>query len=161
MGYLREGKYYFKASVVISISKPPLPNLGLLFLPTRVTSKVSCTRSTTSRTHLKVLRTGQICRILASCTLLLVVAHCFFNLLLSTRTLDLLRQCSYHMEEQQTTDRHIALSTTEAELADFVSFVRSVRHTMRILHSMGLPHYGVNTFEDNRSSTAICTNNVT
>ena len=51
----------------------PLPNLGLLFLQTRRTSKFSCTRSATSRTHLKGLRTGRICRILASCTLLPVV----------------------------------------------------------------------------------------
>ena len=76
MGYLRRGKYYFRASVVISLCKPPLPNLDLLFLPTRRTSKVICTRSTTSRTNLKVLRTGRICGILASCTLLLVVTSC-------------------------------------------------------------------------------------
>ena len=56
--------------------------------------------------------------------------------------------------------RTIALSTTEAELDSFVSCVRSVLHTMRILDSMGSPQHGVNIFEDNRSTIAICTNNM-
>jgi hypothetical protein len=45
--------------------------------------------------------------------------------------------------------RTIALSTTEAELDSFVSCVRSVLDTMRILESMGSPQHVVNIFEDN------------
>ena len=56
--------------------------------------------------------------------------------------------------------RTIALSTTEAEVDSFVSCVRSVLHTMRILDSMGSPQHGVSIFEDNRSTIAICTNNM-
>jgi hypothetical protein len=52
----------------------------------------------------------------------------------------------------------IALSTTEDELDNFVRCVRSVLHTMRILENMGSPQHGV--FEDNRSTIAICTNNM-
>jgi hypothetical protein len=54
----------------------------------------------------------------------------------------------------------INLSTTEAELDSFVSCVRSVLHTMRILDSMGSPQHRVSIFEDNRSTIAICTNNM-
>ena len=56
--------------------------------------------------------------------------------------------------------RTIDLSTTEAELDSFVSCVRSVLFTMRILESMGSPQHGVNMFEVNRSTIAICTNNM-
>jgi hypothetical protein len=56
--------------------------------------------------------------------------------------------------------RTIAFSTTEAELDSFVSCVRSVLLTMRILENMGSPQHSVNIFEDNRSTIAICTNNM-
>ncbi len=56
--------------------------------------------------------------------------------------------------------RTIDLSTTETELDNFVSCVRSVFHTMRILESMGSPQHGVEIFEDNLSTIAICTNNM-
>jgi hypothetical protein len=56
----------------------------------------------------------------------------------------------------------ISLSTREAELDRFVNCVtvRSVLHTMRLLDSMGSPQHSVNIFEDNRSTLAICTNNM-
>ncbi len=60
------------------------------------------------------------------------------------------------MKEQRTID----LFTTEVELDNFVSCVRSVLHTMRILESMGSPQDGVNMFEDNCSRIVICTNNL-
>ena len=78
----------------------------------------------------------------------------------STRTLDSLQQCSYHMEEQPTTD---ALSTTEAGLDSFVCCLRSVLHTMRILESMGDPHSMVSWWKqirDSHSAIVICTNNM-
>ena len=56
----------------------------------------------------------------------------------------------------------ISLSTTETELDNFVNCVRSVLHIMRILwlESMGSPQNVVNIFEDNRSTIATCTNNM-
>jgi hypothetical protein len=56
--------------------------------------------------------------------------------------------------------RTMTLSTTESELDRFVRCVNSVLHNMRILESMGSPHHGLNILEDNRSSVATCTNNM-
>jgi hypothetical protein len=53
--------------------------------------------------------------------------------------------------------RTIALSATEAELDSFVRCVRSVLHTMRIWKASDPHSTGVNMFEDNRSTIAICT----
>ena len=56
--------------------------------------------------------------------------------------------------------RTIVLSITETELDNFVSCVRSVLYTMRILESMGSPQDGVDIFGDNRSTIDICTSNM-